>query len=590
MTPALPGERQGVARTSASTSHNGSVMDEVLTQVAQWLRSASRDAIGEKQVPGTTLYQRRALAAMGALVRESTIANSTGVEWPEPVSAWLSSELAVPPTVRKAFSTALQDEHGSNFLASMYEACVANVNRRHLGTFFTPTQVVGDMLDGWERMHGEPASVVDIGAGVGAFSIPTAERWPNACVYAVDVNPVTLGLLGALARARGVALRKPAGTDGGVRLVADDFITWSPSFKALPAPRLILGNPPYTRHQLLTPEDRQRLSTALPEKVGSRASLSTWMLAQSLELLEPTDGLALLLPAHWLEAAYAQGVRDEIWFLRRRRVEMHLLGQKVFPDARVDAVALLISPELTSTQPFTLLDESGPQVLDRQSPTPPSFRRQRATRRRKPRGSPLSEFAASRRGTATGANSFFLFSDERRIASGLPRRLFTPVLRRLRDVSDLVSPDLLDALGSEIPRWLLTCRTADRTRSRRLARVLMEAESEEVHQGVLCSRREPWFDLHHDLVTPDVVVGSTTRDRFGVATVTGTVAITNNLYGISWHSDIPEAARDSIVQWLRSAAGQRVLLASARHHAHGLYKLEPGALRDLVVPSSIIDT
>lgn len=572
---------------AALAGHNGSAMDEVVAQVVQWLRSAPEDALDEKDVPGTTPDQRRALAAMGALVRESTTSTSTGVEWPAPVSAWLTSDLAIPPSLHDAFSCALRNDDGPQFLAAMYEGCVANVNRRHLGTFFTPPHVVAGILDRWHETHGAPAAVVDIGAGVGAFSVAAAERWPSTRVYAVDINPVTLGLLGALAQARGVSIGKPGDTDGGVRLIADDFMTWSPSFEVLPRPRLILGNPPYTRHQLLPLEDRQRLSIALPGRVGSRASLSTWMLAQSLELLQPVDGLALLLPAHWLEANYAQEVRGRIWELFRRRVTMHLLGQKVFPDARVDAVALSISPESTSRQPFTVVDEKRKVTFDRQSPIPATFRVQ-SRPPRKTRGSALSEITSSRRGTATGANQFFLFSEQRRLISKLPPHLFVPLVRRLRHTPDVVSSELLGALEASVPRWLLVARDSDRARSRILDATLTLAESEGVNMGVLCARRDPWFDLRHDLVVPDVVVSPTTRDRFGIATVSGRVAITNNLYGMSWHPDVPESSRDSVVRWLRSTAGQKELRAKARHHAHGLYKLEPGALKEVQVPSSVL--
>ncbi|MCW5954578.1 MAG: 50S ribosomal protein L11 methyltransferase, partial [Propionibacteriaceae bacterium] len=38
-----------------------------------------------------------------------------------------------------------------------------------------------------------PSTIVDVGAGVGIFSIAASVAWPDASVIAVDVNPVTLG-------------------------------------------------------------------------------------------------------------------------------------------------------------------------------------------------------------------------------------------------------------------------------------------------------------------------------------------------------------------------------------------------------------
>ena len=52
------------------------------------------------------------------------------------------------------------------------------------------------MLTLCEEIGVRPASVVDPGAGVGAFTLNAATRW-HAPLVAVDLNVVTLGLLAA---------------------------------------------------------------------------------------------------------------------------------------------------------------------------------------------------------------------------------------------------------------------------------------------------------------------------------------------------------------------------------------------------------
>ena len=576
---------------SPSAEQRSAAKGSNLAIVVDWLLASSFEPLPEKTVPGTTSQQRRSLSALGALVSEFMRDHQGADAWPVGVQSWIAGDLTnaagVPQAVRDTFSAALQRNDASEFLANIYEGCVANVNRRSLGTFFTPPAVVTEMLGGWQQMCGRPATVVDIGAGVGAFTIPAAERWSDSGVYGIDVNPVTLGLLGVLAKAQSVPLRSPADQGAGLRLVADDFIAWASDFESLPSPRLITGNPPYTRLQLLPHDDRRRLATALPGQVGTRANLSTWMLAQALDLLEPDDGVALLLPAHWLEADYAAQVRARLWGMARRRIEVRLLGAEIFPDARVDAVSLLVSQERDRRQHLVVWEHGESTRPDRRSVVPKTFRTHLREAPPSRSGRTISDVASARRGTASGANSFFLLSETQRRSLKIPRKFVTPLLRRLHGYGPIVSPTTLAALDDSQPRWILTASETDRQRSGELDLLLRTAEDDGVHLGVLCSRRDTWFDLHHDLVTPNVIIGSTTRHRFDLVDVEGTVAITNNLYGITWHDGVSATTARAVVRWLRSEGGQTSLFDASRHHAHGLHKIEPGALQQIRLPDSI---
>ena len=105
-------------------------------------------------------------------------------------------------------------------------------------------------------------------------------------------------------------LRAATETTAGQRVVLDDFTLWiREAWLGLPEGRLILGNPPYTRLQLLPLDQRDRLWEAAGGLCGRRASLSALITAMSLNALHPRDGLCLLLPAQWLESDYAQELR-----------------------------------------------------------------------------------------------------------------------------------------------------------------------------------------------------------------------------------------------------------------------------------------
>ena len=361
-------------------------------------------------------------------------------------------------------------------LAALYGHLVSSPNRRALGTFFTPSPEVGMMLDMWERSEQAPSTVADVGAGVGVFTALAAARWPDALVFGVDINPVTLGLLALRAWMGALPLAAESGSGPGIRLVRDDFTSWvAGSLEDAASPRLILGNPPYTRWQLLSQEDRVRLIKAANGLCGSRASLSTLITAISLRHLRAPDGLCLLLPAQWLESHYAAPLRDYLAGLSRRRVELRLVESKLFPDAEVDAVALLVGRERVAEQNFYLatLDASHSSTVDRKElvgkqwramfSSPPSHSLSVDSAPSPTRtGSKLSDFCIIRRGIATGANSYFVLSDSEAVKHDLPDSCLSRLVRRLNGLPDTIDEEAFEAIDARERRQLLHVRRSDR--------------------------------------------------------------------------------------------------------------------------------
>jgi hypothetical protein len=190
-------------------------MLSVAIRVCRWADERQMDPLEETFVPGASLAERRRLAAVGGIVGALAEGGTQG--WPHALQDWASAA-PVPPAplmadVRGAF------EDGGDPLAAIYERAVTPRNRRRLGTFFTPALLVEHMLTRAEALAGRaPDVVVDPGAGVGAFSVAAARRWPDARVIAVDINVVRLGLLAARLGREGVAER--------TELVLADFLPW----------------------------------------------------------------------------------------------------------------------------------------------------------------------------------------------------------------------------------------------------------------------------------------------------------------------------------------------------------------------------
>lgn len=601
-------------------------MDAWQSSILDWLREEQRLQIPPSWVPGASDTERYALARLGGLV-DAILPRPLALSLPATVQSWLTSSWsgaltdsegsarATPPVGIVGATLDAFRANADAALSDIYADLVSPANRRNLGTFFTPVIEVHRMLDMWDFVASNPQVVVDVGAGVGVFTTAASDRWRNSRVAAVDVNPVTLGLLAArILVAGGSTARRYAQS---VDLIHDDFTRFvgSAEFPSSPG-RLILGNPPFTRAALLDGQDRRRLSDLTEGMCGTRASLSTAIAALSLLSLGEEDGLCLLLPAQWLEADYAAGLREKIAALRaHRHVELKLIESQLFENAIVDAVVLLVGP-VGLSRGFFISNWKDDKPRQLQSPEKllgrPSWRsifsettsgsrlpaaasmssqepnRAAVSAIRFPIGEPsvsLSHFAVVRRGTATGANRFFVLSHGDVARFGLKEEQLTPVITRLRGVQD-------ELKAVDIPpdhqRFLLVASEADVARDINLSAYVDFGVSEGFDKRHLCSKRSCWFDLRHDLVLPDVIVGAMTRDKFRFVVNHDGLAMTNNLYGLQWRATTGAGTRARLLDWLRSAPGQFSMSSGARQQGRGLLKLEPGAVKAIQIPTKLI--
>jgi tRNA1(Val) A37 N6-methylase TrmN6 len=446
------------------------------------------------------------------------------------------------------------------------------------------------MVQKWTDLHFAPDVVVDVGAGVGAFTTAASTAWPNSQVWSIDINPVTLGLL-ALRVHSGFELRPAGGRGPGIRVILDDFTVWMKDEWAQRAGRrLVLGNPPYTRMHLLPRDQRERLLEAADGLCSARASLSAIITAQALKALGPDDGLCILLPAQWLESDYARALRSFIWSMKRRRVDLRLFNDTPFTDAAVDAVALIVGPEEAQPQPMAFTAGQVERVIpNREAHQPDEWRSlfgPVVIARRPPSEPPplLGDLLAVHRGVATGDNSYFVLTEDQVSELGLPAAGLTPLVRRLNGLPDAITVETIGSVAEQ--RFhLLTLSAAQAQTSEAAKAYVARGEERGVAGRYLCRTRPCWHDLSPEVSTPDLLIGQSTKGDFRIVENRASATIVNNVYGMTWRDGLAdELTRRDLVAWIRSSAGQTALKGAARTHATGLLKLEPKALSRLPIP------
>jgi adenine-specific DNA-methyltransferase len=295
-------------------------------------------------------------------------------------------------------------------------------------------------------------------------------------------------------------------------------------------------------------------------------------------------------------------LRDHLAGLTQRRVELRLVESKLFRDAQVDAVALLVGRERCSPQAFCVATWTAENVspVDRTELVGIQWRalfNSSSSKMTFPQsapipsapGSKLSDFCVVRRGTATGANGFFVLSDKEADKNQLPPDRLLKLVRRLKTYPDIIDDKAFDLADSKEKRWLLDVKTAHRQEGTTIDRYLKAGEDAGIPARYLCRHRTgEWYDLTHDLFVPDIIVSPMTRGRVRFVENTIGAVITNNLYGWRWLSEVPTTIRTAIVEWLLSEVGQEVVLTAARRQGEGLRKIEPNALANLVIPAPVV--
>lgn len=552
-----------------------------------WADNASISACPD--VVGATPSEGRRLAALGGVAR--SVGGLHVASW-EPASRdWAMSAPEAPEELVDAVSEALGRQEDA--LAVLYNASISAPNRRKLGTVFTPRALVDHMLALTQReLSRGPAAVIDPGAGVGAFTIAAAERWPRARIVAVDVNPVTLGLL-----ATRIAFEIDAGATGlqRIELVKGDYLDQLEKLYASDCERPIvaLGNPPYTRVQELPRETRAKAAALAGHFIDSgHANLAMLFQAATLQRMRPQDVSCMVVPGSISYTRASRGLRSALWRSSRPvEVRRTPATTKAFIGRSVQAAIVLVGSERRRRPPLRLarIDLDGERVTTLEAWTQPRngappanwFWSPPLDERSEGSGTPLNARAAVRRGVATGANEMFFLSDAQ--AQQLPADVLLPAIPSLRlfDGDELDEKAHAAMLESGTRGWLLAIPPHYALEGA-LAQYVDQHEAS-VADRHLAKQRSRWYVIT-DLPRPELLVSPLSKTRFKVVLNRIRAVPSNNLLGITMRNG---GNPRTLARWLRSTEGQQALLGVSRRYHGGSHKLEPGDLRSVRVPADL---
>ncbi len=260
------------------------------------------------------------------------------------------------------------------------------------GQYFTP-RTVCDLMLAW-GVTGMSDCLLEPGCGDGSFLVRAHNLLCDLSRVAADFslfdvpekNPGFSGqLLGVDSDPRAAVLCAHRLRAAGMKktdILAGDFLSTALPDVLPQTPDLIIGNPPYVRHEHLKqnplfdmPRVRQAFASFFgdylsrhPEQAplfSGRGDLSVWFLLQATRLLQPGGRLAFIISGGWLDTSQGRYLRQFLLDYYTPHALMESAVEPWFQDAAINPVILFLRRRNENENRTVVSDSDAPVHLIR---------------------------------------------------------------------------------------------------------------------------------------------------------------------------------------------------------------------------------
>ncbi|MBI1874742.1 MAG: N-6 DNA methylase [Acidobacteria bacterium] len=474
-----------------------------------------------------------------------------------------------------------QIQNGRDPLGEALCALRSPEERRPRGATYTPRPIVSAMLR-WTATSGrKPVRVVDPGVGSARFLLAAGQRFPEAALIGIEIDPLAALIARANLAAASLTTRS--------EIVVDDFRNYR--LPEQDGTTLFVGNPPYVRHHLIGPQWKGWLVRVARERgldASQLAGLYVYFFLAVVGHARPGDYGAFITAAEWLDVNYGRVLREMfLGPLGGRAITLVEPTAQPFPDAATTATITCFEfgarPSSIRVRRVEKLDELGAledggrlirrERLEAANRWTPLTRLQKKT----PCGFvELGELCRVHRGQVTGANKVWIAGEH---SSGLPDSVLFPSVTKARELFNanglLLDPAPLRRV-IDLPADLDELPPAGR---RAVDAFLRRAVTLGAADGYIARMRKAWWAVGLREPAPILASYMARRPPAFVRNLADARHI-NIAHGIYPRETIPETALQTLTEYL----GRSVGLGSGRTYAGGLTKFEPKEMERLFVP------
>ena len=441
--------------------------------------------------------------------------------------------------------------------------------------------------DGAAPVHfGDPA------VGTGAFFaglLQVLSRAQLESAIGIDIN------------AKQVTAANWRWADKGMRVMHGDYF----HMEKLPPRNLILANPPYLRHQGISPEYkvnlRARASVMAGIEVSGRSGLYVYFMLLSHAWMAPGAIAAWLIPSEFMQTDYGEALRYYLTHhVQLVRVHRFSHDHPQFESAKVLPAVVAFRNVEPKREREVMLSAGGSldEPVHIEHTTVDELRH--CTKWFVPQLSDdirlsdvrLGDLFTISRGIATGANRFFILERQRANTLGIPSSALRPVIPKARALSgDVIERDG-DGYPDTSPQLaLIDCELPEdeiRSRFPRFSNYLDSAAEHGVLDRTLVKARRPWYRQEHR-EPPLFLCTYMGRGKNGSPPIrfiwNKSDAVATNTYLLLYpRRRLSEVLTDpqrieELFELLQETAA--VVGSRSRTHADGLHKVEPGDLAEI---------
>lgn len=372
-----------------------------------------------------------------------------------------------------------------------------------------------------------------------------------------------------------------------------DFLEWSRTFTQ--QYDRIVANPPYIALNRLDPIlQESALTIKAPDGQSISLGANYWyaFVCASLALLRSGGNLGFILPAAWDYADYAAPIRQSIP-KRFARFEVHRSSRPVFNSVQDGCVVILgrgfgqsnrevVRYEHDSAEDLVSALQGRQSFLFRSRKTVVTKSPSTASTRKDTYR--LGDILDIRLGGVTGDTDYFLLTESKRLAHGLPVSSLRPAVTKAHHlISGELTRQEWETLRDKGERiWLFDPPPG-----------LMNHPAVQAYLGLSpedggCRRdrykiknRNPWYHTPLPRYVHGFVSGMTQSRPWICLRSMPRLTATNTLYTVRYHGSLTPDEKAAWALSLLTSYSRNLLESTGRVYPDGLLKYEPGDLLDL---------